>query len=43
MLIDHIIKLPKLKEKNSILIIKDQYSKIIHFKTIKEVQKTKEI
>ena len=37
MFIDHIIKLLKLKEKNFILIIKNQYNEIIHLKIVKKV------
>ena len=36
-LIDYIIKLPRSREKDSILVIKNQYSGMIHLKTMKEV------
>ena len=40
---NHITKLPRLKKKNSILVIKDQYSEMIHLKTVKKVQSTREV
>ena len=36
MLINYITKLLKSKEKNLILVIKNQYSKMIHFKIVKK-------
>ena len=40
---NHITKLPKLKKKDSILMIKNQYSEMIYLKTVKKSQITKEV
>ena len=42
-LIDHITKLSKLKEKDFILIIKDQCNRIIYIKTVKETENAKKV
>ena len=41
--IDYIIKLLKNNKKNSILIIKDQNSKMIYLKTVKKKEKIVEV
>ena len=41
--IDHITKLSKNNEKNSILVIKNQNNEMIHFKTVKEIEKVLEM
>ena len=40
---NYITKLPKLKRKDFILVIKNQYSGMIHIKIVKKVQTTKEV
>ena len=41
--IDHIIKLFKNNEKDSILIIKDQNNKIIYLKVVREKEKVSKV
>ena len=41
--IDHITKLPRIRGKNSILIIKDQRSGMIYLKTIIEKKKVQKV
>lgn len=40
---NHVIKLLKVKEKDSILIIQDQFSSIIHLRTISKKENSKKI
>ena len=40
---NHIIKLPRSRKKDYILMIKDQCNRMIHLKAVKKTQTTKEV